>query len=78
MILRVGSGEFLGRVILSARCGRLSSYSCRQVSIRSLASCSDSNQWALRHSRRSVALNDSTWALSVGFPDLEKSIRTLC
>jgi len=40
------------------------------------ASASDVNQWASRHSNRNVPLNDSTYALSVGFPGREKSIRT--
>src|SRR5713226_5197705 len=60
----------------SARWGRLSLYSRRQVSIICFASASVANQWASKHSDRSVPLNDSTYALSVGFPGREKSICT--
>ena len=51
LILRVGLGELSSGVRFS---------SCRRVSIRTKASCSASSQYALRHSRRHVALNDFT------------------
>jgi hypothetical protein len=44
--------------------------------MRALASASDRNHEAFRHSARRRALNASMKALSVGFPDLEKSIST--
>ncbi len=37
-------------------------------------SVSDTNQCASRHSDRNESLNDSTWALSVGFPRRDKSM----
>ena len=51
-------------------------YSCLQASMSCLASVSVANQCTSKHSARSVPLNDSTYALSVGFPGREKSIRT--
>lgn len=48
----------------------------RQASITCLASTSVANQCASKHSARNVPLNDSTYALSVGFPGREKSICT--
>lgn len=52
-------------------------YSARQVSTILWASVNDGNQWAFRHSARNVPLNDSTKALSVGFPGREKATITL-
>ncbi|KWE93262.1 hypothetical protein WT54_05690 [Burkholderia territorii] len=56
---------------------RLSLYSTRHRSICSLASASDVNQCTFRHSLRSVPLNESTNALSVGLPGRLKAISTL-
>jgi hypothetical protein len=56
--------------------GRLSLYSRLQASMTCLASVSVANQCTSKHSARSVPLNDSTCALSVGFPGREKSICT--
>lgn len=47
----------------------------RQASILHRASSRDMNQFSFRHSCRSLPLNDSTVALSVGVPGREKSIR---
>src|SRR6266403_137855 len=64
--------------VLSRRplCGHLSLYSRRRASLSCFASLSVVNQCASRHSARSAPLNDSTGALSVGFPGREKSVRT--
>jgi hypothetical protein len=52
-------------------------YSRLQDSIRSTASAGLANQCASRHSARSVPLELSTYALSVGLPEREKSIFNL-
>ena len=55
-------------------CVRTASLYCRRhASILLLASASDKNQCASRHSSRKRPLNNSTKALSVGLPGREKS-----
>lgn len=56
-----------------ALCGRSSLYCLRQRSSFSQASSSDRNQCVFTHSLRSLLLNASMNALSVGLPGREKS-----
>ena len=54
-------------------------YSRLRDSIRSTASAGVENQWASKYSARRVPLMLSTYALSIAFPGLEKSVLTwLC
>jgi hypothetical protein len=59
-------------------CGLNELYSSRHSAIFSLASAIDRNQLVFRHSSRKLPLKDSIYALSVGFPGLEKSRMTFC
>ena len=56
----------------SELCGRSVLYSLLQSSKFDFASSSLSNQCVFKHSSRSLPLNDSTKALSVGLPGREK------
>ncbi len=58
-----------------AEWGRLSLQCTRQASILHRASSRDMNPFSFRHSCRSLPLNDSTVASSVGVPGREKFIR---